>query len=63
MCGYVEANHLALTDPEQQLIVGLLNQPKPPALMRRSILRKLTANWGRRRTGTGPTWSTKDHSS
>jgi hypothetical protein len=43
ICGYGEAGHLALTGPEQEVVAGLLNQPQPPALMRRSILRKLTS--------------------
>jgi hypothetical protein len=42
-CGYGEAGHLTLTGPEQEVVTGLLNQPQPPALMRRSILRKLTS--------------------
>jgi hypothetical protein len=42
-CGYGEAGHLALTGPEQEVVAGLLNQRQPPALMRRSILRKLTS--------------------
>jgi hypothetical protein len=44
-CGYPEASHLALTDPEREMIAALVNQPKPQPLMRRSILRKLTAGW------------------
>ena len=42
-CGYGEAGHLSLTGPEQEVVTGLLNQRQPPALMRRSILRKLTS--------------------
>jgi hypothetical protein len=42
ICGYGEAGHLTLTGPEQEVVTGLLNQPQPPALMRRSILHKLT---------------------
>jgi len=44
-CGYPETSHLALTDPEREMIVALVNQPKPQPLMRRRILRKLTAGW------------------
>jgi hypothetical protein len=33
----------ALTIPERDLVVQLLNQPVPPPLMRRAILRKLGA--------------------
>jgi hypothetical protein len=43
ICGYGEAGHLSLTGPEQEVVTGLLNQRQPPALMRRSILRKLTS--------------------
>jgi hypothetical protein len=43
ICGYGEAGHLALSGPEQEIVTGLLNQPQPPALMRRSILRKLAS--------------------
>jgi hypothetical protein len=42
-CGYGEAGHLTLTGPEQEVVTGLLNQRETPALMRRSILRKLTS--------------------
>ena len=42
-CGYVEAGHLALTDPEQEVVTALLKQREAPPLMRRSILRKLTS--------------------
>ena len=42
-CGYVEAGHLALTEPEQEVVTALLNQREAPPLMRRSILRKLTS--------------------
>lgn len=41
-CGYGEAGHLTLTEPEQKVVTGLLNQRQAPALMRRSILRKLS---------------------
>jgi hypothetical protein len=44
-CGFPEASHLALSDPEREMVVALVNQPKPQALMRRSILHKLTAGW------------------
>ena len=50
-CGYPEASHLALTDPEREMVVALVNQPKPQPLMRRSILRKLTTGWRSRRSG------------
>lgn len=43
ICGYGEAGHLTLTGPEQEVVTGLLNQRQAPALMRRSILRKLTS--------------------
>ena len=43
ICGYGEAGHLSLTGPEQEVVTGLLNQRQPPALMRRSILHKLTS--------------------
>ena len=43
ICGYGEAGHLTLTGPEQEIVTGLLNQRQPPALMRLSILRKLTS--------------------
>ncbi len=42
ICGYGEAGHLTLTGPEQEVVNGLLNQRQAPALMRRSILRKLS---------------------
>ena len=42
ICGYGEAGHLTLTGPEQEVVTGLLNQRQAPALMRRSILRKLS---------------------
>jgi hypothetical protein len=42
ICGYGEAGHLTLTGPEQEVVTGLLNQRQPPALMRLSILRKLS---------------------
>ena len=42
ICGYGEAGHLTLTEPEQEVVTGLLNQRQAPALMRRSILRKLS---------------------
>ena len=42
ICGYGEAGHPTLTGPEQEVVTGLLNQRQPPALMRRSILRKLS---------------------
>src|SRR5664279_5712659 len=42
ICGYGEAGHLTLTEPEQQVVTGLLNQRQAPAVMRRSILRKLS---------------------
>jgi hypothetical protein len=44
-CGYPETGHLAFTDPEREMIVALVNQPQPQPLMRRSILRKLSAGW------------------
>jgi hypothetical protein len=54
-CGYPQRSHLALTDPEREMIVALVNQPKPQPLMRRSILRKLTEGWRSRHTGAaGP---------
>ena len=43
LCGYGEAGHLTLTGPEQEVVTGLLNQREAPAIMRRSILRKLTS--------------------
>ena len=43
ICGYGEAGHLSLTGPEQEVVTELLNQREPPALMRRSILGKLTS--------------------
>ena len=42
-CGYGEAGHLTLTGPEQEVVAGLLNQRPAPAIMRLSILRKLTS--------------------
>lgn len=52
-CGYPEAGHLGFTEPEREMIVALVNQPKPQPLMRRSILRKLSTGWrsGRARAG------------
>lgn len=57
LCGYGEAGHLGLTGPERDVLVALVNQPKPQPLMRQSILRKLKASWRVRRgnTGTEPT--------
>jgi hypothetical protein len=49
-CGYPETGHLGFTDPERVMIVALVNQPQPQPLMRRSILRKLSAGWRARRT-------------
>lgn len=42
-CGYGEAGHPALTEPEQEVVADLLNRRQAPPLMRRSILRKLTS--------------------
>ena len=43
ICGYGEAGHLTLTGPEQEVVTELLTQRPAPALMRLSILRKLTS--------------------
>ena len=51
-CGYPATSHLALTDPEREMIVALVNQPKPQPLMRRSILHKLTKGWRSRHAGS-----------
>lgn len=49
-CAYPETGHLAFTSTEREMIVALVNQPQPQPLMRRSILRKLSAGWQSRRT-------------
>jgi hypothetical protein len=43
-CGYAESSHLALTDPEREIVTTLVNQRQAPAFMRRSILRKLASS-------------------
>jgi hypothetical protein len=44
VCGYAESGHLALTDPEREIVTTLVNQRQAPAFMRRSILRKLASS-------------------
>jgi hypothetical protein len=43
-CGYADTAHLALTDPEREVIVGLLDELKARPFMRRNIIRKLDLN-------------------
>jgi hypothetical protein len=43
-CGYAESGHLALTDPEREIVTALVNQRQAQAFMRRSILRKLASS-------------------
>ena len=44
ICGYAEAAHPALTEPEKQVVTTLVNQRQAPEFMRRSILRKLASS-------------------
>jgi len=44
VCGYAEADHPTLTDPERKIVAALVNQRQAPAFMRRSILRKVASS-------------------
>jgi hypothetical protein len=44
VCGYAEAGHPTLTDPEREIVTALVNQRQAPAFMRRSIIRKIATS-------------------